>query len=69
MACLACHDSDAAKAHGKLMTYTFLDPDDPYGPNAVETCTICHGPGADLAADKVHSLTKPYVPPYPREKE
>lgn len=66
MACFACHDSDAAKSHGKLMTYT-PDPNDPYGPTAVETCTICHGAGAEFSPDKVHSISKPYVPPYIRE--
>lgn len=66
MACLACHDSDAAKTHAKLLTYT-PDPDDPYGPTAVETCVVCHGAGAAFSADKVHNLSNPYVPPYPRE--
>jgi hypothetical protein len=66
MACLACHDSDAAKVHGKIMTY-MPDPNDPYGPDAVETCIICHGAGTEFSADKVHSITNPYVPPYPRE--
>jgi hypothetical protein len=69
MACLACHDSDAAKAHGSLMTYSLMSNNDPYGPGAVETCVICHGAGSELSADKVHSLSQPYKPPYPREKE
>jgi len=66
MACLACHDSDEAKAHGKLMTY-MPDPTDPYGPLAQESCIICHGEDAAFSADKVHDISSPYVPPYPRE--
>ncbi len=68
MACLACHDSDAAKAHGRLMTY-IADPSDPYGPKAQESCEVCHGADAAFSPDKVHNITKPYVPPYPRERE
>ncbi|MSU61953.1 MAG: hypothetical protein EXS31_06105 [Pedosphaera sp.] len=66
MACLACHDSDEAKIHAKIMTYT-PDPKDPYGPDAVETCELCHGATSAFSADKVHSITNPYRPPYPRE--
>jgi hypothetical protein len=65
MACLACHDSDEAKAHGTLMTF-IRDPNDPYGPTAQESCEVCHGEGAEFSADKVHSISNPYVPPYPR---
>jgi len=65
MACMACHDSDEAKAHGKIMTFT-MDPDDPYGPNAIETCEVCHGPGTEFSPDKVHRISNPYVPTYPR---
>ncbi len=68
MACLACHDSDTAKIHGKLMTFT-PDPSDPYGPKAVETCVLCHGAGTEFSPDKVHSLSNPYRPPYPRAAE
>lgn len=67
VACMACHDTDEAKAHGRLMTF-MLDTSDPYGPLAVETCKICHGAGTELSADKVHNISKPYVPPYPRER-
>ncbi len=66
VACLACHDSDEAKAHGKLMTYD-LTPDDPYGDDAVETCVVCHGADAAFAPDRVHNISNPYRPPYPRE--
>jgi len=66
LACLACHDSDAAKTHGKLMTF-IMDPADPYGSSAVESCVICHGEDAAFSPDKVHDIASPYVPPYPRE--
>lgn len=66
VACLACHDSDAAKAHGKVMTY-MPDPTDPYGPTAEESCEVCHGEGTTFSPDKVHSISNPYVPPYPRD--
>lgn len=66
IACMACHDSDEAKAHSKLMTY-MPDPSDPYSSDSVETCEICHGAGAEFSPDKVHAISKPYVPPYPRE--
>jgi OmcA/MtrC family decaheme c-type cytochrome len=68
MACLACHDSTFAKAHARLNTWT-PDPNDPYGPLAQETCVVCHGPESEFSAQKVHNITNPYVPPYPREKE
>jgi len=65
MACLACHDSDEAKVHGLLMTY-IPDQDDPYGPKAQESCVVCHGKDTAYSPDKVHSISNPYVPPYPR---
>ncbi len=65
MACLACHDSDQAKVHGLLMTY-IPDPSDPYGPKAQESCEVCHGANKAYSPDKVHNITNPYVPPYPR---
>lgn len=65
MACLACHDSDEAKAHGAIMTL-MADPSDPYGEGSTETCVACHGANTEFSADKVHRLTNPYVPPYPR---
>lgn len=66
LACLACHDSDDAKSHAALTTL-MPDPADPYGPLAVETCTICHGEGREFSPDKVHRITNPFVPPYTRE--
>lgn len=65
MACLACHDSDEAKAHGTLMTF-IPNPADPYGSGALETCEVCHGAEEEFSADKVHRITNPFVPPYPR---
>jgi OmcA/MtrC family decaheme c-type cytochrome len=65
MACLACHDSDEAKAHATIQTW-IPDPSDPYGPKAQETCEVCHGATSEFSADKVHRIANPYVPPYPR---
>jgi OmcA/MtrC family decaheme c-type cytochrome len=64
--CNACHDSDAAKAHTALMT---LDPTpvDPWNGDEQQSCTTCHGAGKDFAVEKMHNITNPYVPPYPRE--
>jgi len=43
-ACLGCHDREDAAAHAFLMT-------SPFG----ESCTVCHGEGADFAVTKVHA--------------
>ena len=64
--CTSCHDSDADYAHADLMTRDF-NPSDPYAADSLQTCTVCHGPGKDYAVDKVHNISDPYVPPYPRE--
>jgi OmcA/MtrC family decaheme c-type cytochrome len=58
--CTSCHDEDDAVGHTQLNTWT-----SPGGP--VETCGVCHGPGAQFAVDVVHNITSPYVPPYTRE--
>jgi len=68
LACLACHDSDSARAHADLNTKD-PTPADPFGSDAVETCKTCHGAGKEFSPDKVHKLSNPYVPPYPREPE
>ena len=68
LACLSCHDSDSAQAHGKLMTVIPAGAD-PLGPTAVETCKTCHGAGKEFSPDKVHNISNPYKPPYPREAE
>ncbi len=65
LACLACHDEDAAQAHGTLMTYD-PTPADPWSGDEMETCEVCHGSDADFSPAKVHSISNPYVPPYPR---
>ncbi|MEK7354089.1 MAG: hypothetical protein AABZ77_06265 [Chloroflexota bacterium] len=66
LACFACHDSDSAIAHGALM---IIDPTpaDQWSGDEVETCKTCHGAGKDFAPDKVHNISNPYKPPYPRE--
>src|SRR5262245_29865032 len=66
LACLACHDSHEAKIQAKIMTY-IPDPADPYGPTAVESCIICHGADTEFSPDRVHRISSPFVPPYPRE--
>ncbi|MEK6655757.1 MAG: cytochrome c3 family protein [Thermodesulfobacteriota bacterium] len=66
LACLACHDSDGAIAHGTLMT-TDPTPADPWSGDEVESCNACHGAGREFSPDKVHNISNPYKPPYPRE--
>lgn len=44
-ACLSCHASNAAAAHADVNISS------KYG----ESCTICHGTGAEFAVDKVHA--------------
>ena len=65
LACMACHDTDAALMHGNLMTFD-PTPSDPWSGDEVETCEICHGKDAEFNAKAVHSIGNPYVPPYPR---
>ena len=60
--CLSCHDSQDAYAHGQLQTYT-----DPSTGAQIESCNVCHGPEDEFAVEKVHNISNPYVPPYPRE--
>lgn len=68
LACTACHDSASAVAHTDLMTND-PTPSDPYGPDGTPTCKSCHGAGKEFAPDKVHNVSNPYKPPYPREPE
>ncbi len=68
LACLACHDSDEAIYKAQLLTFD-LTEEDPYSGDEVETCEICHGSGADFSPDKMHNISNPYKPPYPREPE
>jgi len=68
LACNACHDSAKARAHTTMATID-PTPKDPFGGDETETCTVCHGAGRDFSPDKVHNISNPYQPPYPREKE
>jgi len=61
--CTSCHDDASTAGHAAINTWTD-------GSGAViETCDTCHGSDADFAVDKVHNISNPYVPPYPREKQ
>ncbi len=68
LACVSCHDSDEAIYKAQLLTFD-LTEDDPYSGDEVETCVICHGSGSDFSPDKMHNISDPYKPPYPREAE
>ena len=57
---LACHDSAATYGHVAINTWNGTTP-------PIETCAVCHGPDADFAVEKVHSISDPYVPPYQRD--
>ena len=63
---MACHDRDIANAHAQTMT-VYPDPDDPWSKANKETCTVCHGANRDFAVEKMHNISDPYKPPYPRE--
>jgi OmcA/MtrC family decaheme c-type cytochrome len=65
LACLACHDSDYAVFHASIMTFDFT-PQDPWNGDEMETCIVCHGNNSEFAPKAVHSISQPYVPPYPR---
>jgi len=64
-ACITCHDADDAAAHAAAMTYV-----PPSGP-PIESCTVCHGPGAEFAVGTVHNITTlyPIHLAYPREPQ
>jgi hypothetical protein len=66
LACTGCHDSDQANAHTLLMT-KLNNPNDPYSSANIGTCVVCHGPTAAFAVTKVHNISTPFVPPYPRQ--
>ncbi|MEK7354091.1 MAG: hypothetical protein AABZ77_06275, partial [Chloroflexota bacterium] len=68
LACMSCHDSSSANTHAILMTSN-PTPADPWNINRVETCKTCHGAGKEFSPDKVHNISNPYKPPYPREAE
>ncbi len=54
LACLACHDSDDAANHARLMTYD-PTPNDPWSGDEEESCPICHGAGKEFSPDTVHT--------------
>ena len=58
--CLSCHDDAATTAHVSLNTWYGVTP-------PLESCAVCHGPGSELAVDRVHDISDPYVPPYSRD--
>ena len=66
LACTGCHDSTLSVGHSKAMTI-YSTPADPWSADRVETCNICHGKDRPYSADKVHNISEPYRPPYPRE--
>lgn len=66
VACLGCHDSDAAAAHALQMTFD-PTPVDPFSGDEQESCAVCHGADRDFAVDRMHNITNPYVAPYLRE--
>lgn len=66
LACMACHDSKDANTHATLMTSN-PTPADPWNEARIETCKTCHGAGREFSPDKVHNISNPYKPPYPRE--
>ncbi|MBF8265036.1 MAG: MULTIHEME CYTC protein [Dehalococcoidia bacterium] len=68
LACMSCHDSDRANSHALLNTFN-PNPADPWNSARVETCKTCHGAGREFSPDKMHNISKPYKPPYPREPE
>jgi OmcA/MtrC family decaheme c-type cytochrome len=43
-ACMSCHDSPSALAHGDVNT----------APNGVESCAVCHGPSGSENVELVH---------------
>jgi OmcA/MtrC family decaheme c-type cytochrome len=55
-ACITCHDAADSAAHAAQNTL-----------NGVESCPVCHGPGAMFEISALHNITSPYVPPYSRE--
>lgn len=63
--CTSCHDDASTAGHAAINTWT--DPNDPT--HVIETCDTCHGTDAEFSIDKVHNISNPYVPPYPREKQ
>jgi hypothetical protein len=63
-ACITCHDAADSAAHAAASTYVPSG-----GATPIESCPICHGPGAQFAVDVVHNITTQYPVhlAYPRE--
>jgi OmcA/MtrC family decaheme c-type cytochrome len=58
-ACVSCHDNQAAKAHmtlngGSINVVRSVAQITPRPLEDVESCAVCHGPGRDFDAAKVH---------------
>jgi hypothetical protein len=68
LACMGCHDSDAANAHARLNTEN-LTPADQWANDRTETCVVCHGSEREFSVESAHNISNPYVPPYVREPE
>ncbi len=66
LACLACHDTDSAISHAAINTYD-PTPQDPWSGDEQETCTVCHSQDSAFSPAKIHAISNPFVPPYPRE--
>jgi hypothetical protein len=65
LACLACHDDDLSVDHAASMTID-PTPQDPWSGDEREICAVCHGSDKAFSPEKVHSISNPYVPIYPR---
>jgi len=48
IACLACHNSQAAAAHAFQMGGS--------GQGLGEACSVCHGPDAQFSVNRVHAM-------------
>jgi len=53
--CSGCHDSEAAQAHYKLMTYD-PTPNAPWNGDEEESCKACHAEGAEVAVSGKHGI-------------
>ncbi len=62
-ACITCHNGSDAQAHAAVNTYT------PPAGQPIESCPVCHQPGAAYAVDLMHNITTAYSVnlAYPRE--
>ncbi|HEX9242612.1 MAG TPA: hypothetical protein VF875_09255 [Anaeromyxobacter sp.] len=59
--CLSCHASAATYGHAQLNTYV------PGAGAVVETCDVCHGPGAAFSVEWAHDVAPASVTTYSRE--